>query len=147
MRNKNDLNLLNDMKTQEKQGRLRGEPQKYFFSVVRVFLGMLVFCCISSVDAVPTSSNTGGSEQSSLERNLSQSRGFDGKRNQERLRDNKRAARQRDPVNEDEVGIAGFIKWAKHIWQISWDGVLYGVWYWKIIPLALIWMVYSMTKS
>jgi hypothetical protein len=135
------------MKAQDKQEMLRAESQKYFFPVVRVFLGMLVFCCISSVDAVPTSSNTGGSEQSSLERDLSQSRGFNGKRNQERLRDNERAAKQRYPVNEGEVGIAGFVKWAKNLWKTAWDGVRYGSWYWKILPLALIWMVYSMTKS
>ncbi len=108
---------------------------------------MLVFCCISPVNAVPTSSNTGGSQQSSLESDLAQARGFDGKRNQERLRDNERAAKQQYPVNEDEVGIAGFIKWAKNLWQISLDGVRYGSWYWKILPLALIWMVYSMIKS
>ena len=117
------------------------------FYYVRVFLGMLIFCCISSVDAVPTSSNTGGSKRSSLENDLSQARGFDGKRNQERLRDNERAAKQQYPVNEDEVGIAGFTKWVKNLWKISLDGVRYGSWYWKILPLALIWMVYSMVKS
>ena len=135
------------MKAQDKQGMLRGESKKYFFSVVRVFLGMLVFCCISSVDAVPTSANTGESEQSSLQRDLSQSRGFNGKRNQERLRDNERAANQRYPVDEGEVGIAGFMKWAKNLLTTAWDGVRYGSWYWKILPLALIWMVYSMIKS
>jgi hypothetical protein len=135
------------MKAQDKQGMLRSESQKHFFSVVRIFLGMLVFCCISPVDAVPTSSNTGESEQSSLERDLSQARGFNGKRNQERLRENERAAKQRYPVNEGEVGIAGFIKWAKNLWKTAWHGVRYGSWYWKILPLALIWMVYSVTKS
>lgn len=99
------------------------------------------------MDAVPASSNTGGAERSSLESDLSQARGFDGKRNQERLRDNERAAKRQYPVNEDEVGIAGFMKWAKNLWKISLDGVRYGSWYWKILPLALIWMVYSMIKS
>jgi len=135
------------MKAQDKQGMLRGESRKHLFSVVRIFLGVLVFCCVSSVYAVPASPKPGGSMQSSLERDLAQSRGLNGKRNEERLRDNARAAEQRYPVNESEVGIAGFMKWSKNLWKISWDGVRYGSWYWKLLPLALIWMVYSMIKS
>ena len=135
------------MKEQDKQGMLRAESKKYFFPVVRVFLGMLVFCCISSVDAVPTSSNKEGSEQTALLRDLSEARGFNGKRNEERLRDNERAAKQRYAEDEDKVGIAGFMQWAKNLCKIVWDGVFYGSWYWKIIPLALLWMVYSMIRS